>query len=282
MKNPSPIALLAAGRIRDSFLRKIPSLRERLGPVGSSSYRLASRISNLIGCGYPISGFEAFNNCPLILMSVPEAWLAQSVAQLLEAGIEWNGKTVLLCDAELGSEQLDKLSQAGASVGSLAPVPGGEDRLLVAEGDRKAVREARLLAEQPGVRVVAFDRGQKALYSAAVCFATSLALPLLTASVETMRACGMDPNDAQTIADRLFQKTLRSYLQGGRKAWEGPLPAQNRKVIRRHVQALFRISPLLASYYYENAVLVAQIFRQDPQWLRDLAVEAYAKAAATG
>ncbi|MBI3682680.1 MAG: DUF2520 domain-containing protein [Acidobacteria bacterium] len=263
-------------------MTRIPRLRDRLGPVRSSSYRLASRIANVLGAGQPVELVEALAGADLLLISMPARWLPGCVDELLEAPFVWTAKTILLCDRELDSLALDKLARAGATVGSLSPVDGFDERLYVVEGDRKAVRQARWLLEQPGVKVVAIDPGQKALYSAGICFATSMALPLLTASVETLRSSGLGQNDALAVADRLFQRTLRAYVKSGRKGWDGPLPSQDLSVIRGHVQALFRISPLLASYYYENAVQVTQILRQDPSWLRSLAGEIRARAARAG
>src|SRR5262249_11942798 len=135
------------------------------------------------------------------------------------------------------------------------------------------------LVAAPGVKVMTMDAGRKSLFSAGVNFATGLALPLLAASVETLRACGLDQNDSLAIVERLFQKTRRGYLKGGRKAWEGQLVVQDQEAIRRQVQSLMQLSPQLAEYFYENAMQVTQLFKQDPKWLNELAEHVYPKAA---
>lgn len=180
---------------------------------------------------------------------------------------------------EAGQRSIGKLANAGASTGSITPVPLFDEKLAVLEGNPKAVREGRKLMTSPGIRVLTMDAGAKSLFSAGAGFATSLALPLLAASVETLRASGIEQNDAVALTEKLFQKTLRAYLKSGRKGWEGPLPAQDTDTIRSQVQALFRKSPLLASYYYENALKVSEILRQDPAWIRQVAGEVYPKAA---
>lgn len=279
MKTVQAVGLLAAGKIRDSFLRGLPQLAEKLGPVRSSSLRLASRICGILGAGKPADSFGDFDQCQLVLISMPEAWLPAAVDELLEASVDWKTKTVLLCDAELESSAIQKLSFVGAATGSITPVDGFDDSLFVVEGDRKAVREARLLVERPEVRVVTIESGQKAQYVAGLSFATTLVLPLVTACVETLRASGLDPNISTLVAERLFIRSLRSYLKAGRKGWEGAVAEQDAEKVRRHVQALFRVNPLLASYYYENAHLVVQMMRQDPAWLTKLANELYPRAA---
>jgi hypothetical protein len=247
--------------------------------VRSSSFRLASRISNLLGAGHPVEGLEEISKCSVILIRMPEAWIEPVVDELADSIADWKSKTVLLCDRKLDSSVLHKLAFLGASTGSLAPLASAGDPVFVVEGHRRALREARLLVAEPGTRVVSMDRGRKALFGASVSFATSLALPLLAATVETMRACGIEQNDALFLAERLMQKTIRAYLKGGRKGWEGALPMQQKEELRSQLQALLRFNPLLASYFFENSVLVTQIFRQDPNWLRELEPPEYAQAA---
>lgn len=279
MNRSAPLALLAAGKIRDSFLTRLPRLEERLGPVRSSSYRLASRIANFLGAGYSVHCLEEFARSKIILISLPAVWLDPMVKELAAMDFDWKAKTVLLCEGQLDSEHLVPLAERGAATGSVVPVCAGDDSLFLGEGDRRALREARQLVEAPGVRLIAMDRGRKALFAAAASFATSLTLPMLAASVETMRASGVGQNEAQVLVERLFQRTMRAYLKGGRKGWEGPLPMQNKEAVRAQMEALFDLSPQLAAYFFENALMAAQLFRQDPKWLADLNRLKLARAA---
>jgi len=243
--------------------------------VCSTSYRLASRIANLLGAGVPQVGLDAFAGSSIILISMPERWIPSIIDQLLEQQFEWKRKTVLLCESGLDSRVLARLRYQGCATGSITPMPGFDEPMYILEGDRKALREARMVVESSGTRTINMDAGSKALFSAGVSFATALALPLLTASVETLRACGIEPADAVTIADRLFQRTVRTYVKSGRKGWEGSLPAQDVEATRSHLQALFQRNPILASYYYENALQVVQMFRKDPHWLSQLRSDVY-------
>ncbi|MCS7023248.1 MAG: DUF2520 domain-containing protein [Bryobacteraceae bacterium] len=279
MKTFQPVALLAAGKIRDSFLRNLPSIQQSLGPVRSSSLRLASRICGILGGGYPVDSYEDFDTCELILISVPEPWLTTVVEELLETSICWKNKTVVLCDEDLESDVLGKLAHLGARTASIALADRPESKLLIAEGDRRALRVVKLFTERSGFRLLTIDSGRKRHYRAGTAFATTLAMPLITACVETLRASGLEQNVATMIAGKLLARSMRSYSQAGRRSWEGPLVGRNLEVVRKHVLALFQLNPLLASYYYENSVLAVQLLRQDPQWLTKLAPEVYPRAA---
>ncbi len=270
MKKLEPVALLAAGKISDSFVRKLPQIEEWLGPVRSTSLRLASRISNLLDAGHPVEDFSEFADASVILVFMPGKWLSGALDEMCGANLCWSAKTVLLCDPVQDSSQLSKLASLGASTASITSVEGFDDRLIVAEGEKAAIRQAKRLMDRPGWKVVTIETGQKDLYLAGLTFATSLALPLITASVETLRAVGLHSNDAVQIAERLFQRTLRSYIKGGRKGWDGVFPAQDREAVEKELRALAHANPLLATYYLTSARLVVEMFRRDTEWLASL------------
>ena len=140
MNRVAPFALVAAGRIRDSFLTRVPRLAERLGPVRSSSFRLASRISNFLGAGYSVESLEAFERSRVILIAMPKPWLPVVVEQLAGTGFDWKSKSVLLCDSELDSSALEALARLGASTGSIVAVPPGTEPVYLVEGERRALR----------------------------------------------------------------------------------------------------------------------------------------------
>jgi predicted short-subunit dehydrogenase-like oxidoreductase (DUF2520 family) len=210
---------------------------------------------------------------------MPEPWLLPALDDLLEAPIRWKHKMVLLCGSQFDSGVLGKLAFVGASTASITPVPGLDGRVCVVEGDRRAANAARRLLDQPGVKVVTMNRGKKPLFEAGVTFATGLALPLLTASVESLRGCGMNSRDSLYVSERLFQQTLRAYSKAGRKGWEGPVSIEDKDTVRRQVKALFQFDPLLASYFFESAHHAVRLFRKDPAWIEELQSEIGSQAA---
>lgn len=271
MTRPPVYGLVAAGRITQSFLPRLPCLRERLGPVKSTSMRLASRIVNGLRAGHAAHSVEALARSKAVLVFVPDSRLAAAVEELTLLGHHWRGKAAILCGSQLDSRPLAPLARLGAAACSLNPIEGSGDRLFVAEGDRAAIRHARQLIGEPHGRLLTIHRDRKALYQAGLGFATSLFTPLIAAAVETLHAGGLPTHQAMTVAESQFQRSLRNYLKSGRRGWEGPLAGRDPESIRRQVEALFGASPLLAAYFYENAVIALRLFRKDPKWLVDLA-----------
>src|SRR5689334_14150914 len=106
MKKPKSVALIAAGNLADSPVSRLWGLPERLGPVKSVSYRLASRMANSLRAGHAAKDYAEVGDCELILISVPDEMLAATTAELASAGISWAGKAAVIASALLDSSEL--------------------------------------------------------------------------------------------------------------------------------------------------------------------------------
>src|SRR5271170_4138705 len=167
MKKAKSVALIGAGKLTDSSLSRFYWLSDRLGPVKSSSFRLASRIANQLRAGHPVKDYEEFRSSELILVCVPEPMLRPVLDDLASAPIDFNGKAVVLCSLWRDSSELHKLSARGAAVGSICLIPGFDDLRYLVEGDRLAVLRARRLVEHRDRRAVTIERSLKPFYLAA-------------------------------------------------------------------------------------------------------------------
>jgi predicted short-subunit dehydrogenase-like oxidoreductase (DUF2520 family) len=222
MKKPRSVGLIAAGDLAGSPLTRFWWLSERLGPVKSASYRVASRIANMLRAGHPVREYAELDTCRLILVSVPDEIVSKIVAEMAASEISWRGKAVLLCDTWLDSEELRELSMRGASVGSISPIPGFEDQRYLVEGDGLAVRESRRLVEHRDRRVIAIQCSLKPYYLAALTCTGTLLFALLRAAFESLQHAGVPPALSATLLERQLVRTLRSLVKGGRRAYPEP------------------------------------------------------------
>ncbi len=261
--------LFAGGAVSGSFLMRLPGLARRLGPVTAVSYRLASRIVNTLRAGRPVKDASALDPCRTILICVPENTLLQAVGMLAGADIEWAGKTLLLCESAATSRSLDCLRARGAAAASVAGIEGSAGHFLV-EGDTPAIRYARRLIADLGGKAVEFDTSRMAFYDAGRALATSMFTPLIAACVECLSTAGRNPASAARIAETLLQRTLRAYLQSGKKSWSGPLALGNGSEVRRQLAVLGENKPQLADYYRKAAVSALEYFERHPKLRGDL------------
>jgi hypothetical protein len=253
MKKAQSVGLIGTGRLTDSPLTRFWWLSERLGPVKSASYRVASRIANMLQAGHPVKDYAEFESCVLILVCVPEDDVSQVVSEMLSSGISWRGKAVVLCSTWLDSGALRDLSTHGASVGSISPIPGFDDQRYLAEGDALAIRESKRLVEYRDRRVVAIERPLKPYYLAALTCTHSLLFALLRVAFESLHHSGIPPGHSATLLERQITRTLRSFLKGGRRAYPEP------RELPRQLRALCAASPELGHYFEQSCRVASRL-----------------------
>lgn len=256
MKKVKRVALVAAGNLTDSPLVRFLRLSDQLGPVKSSSYRLASRISNLFRAGYPVKDYAPLDACRLVLVFVPDLQLPGILSELEASGIRWPGKAVVLCSAWDDSSRLAAFSARGASIGSLSPVPGFdgfEDFRYLVEGDKLAIYEIKRLVARRRQRIIAIERSLKPFYLAALICSGNLLMALLVAASESLRHAGLPSPVSATILEKQFGRALRSYLRSGRK--RNP-PSQE---LSRQLHVLSAADPALAHYIEQSYHLSSRL-----------------------
>jgi hypothetical protein len=253
MKKAQSVGLIGTGSLTDSPLTRFWFLRERLGPVKSASYRVASRIANMLQAGHPVKDYAEFEKCDLILVSVPDEDIAQVISEMLLAGISWREKAVVLCSTWLDSSNLAELAAAGAAVGTISPIPGFEEERYLVEGDPLAIRQCKRLVEYREPRVVSIERPLKPFYLAALTCTGGLLFALLHVASESLRYAEIPAKLSGTLLERQMTRTLRAYLKGGRRAYPEP------REIPKQLGALERVDPELSHYLEQSSRMASRL-----------------------
>ncbi len=253
MKKAQSVGLIGGGSLTDSPLTRFRWLSERLGPVKSASYRVASRIANMLQAGHPVKDYAEFEACDLILLCVPEETVSQVVSEMLSAPISWRGKAVVLCSACLDSGELRALSAIGAAVGSISPIPGFDDLRYLVEGDPLAIRQSKSLVESRERSAVAIERSLKPFFLAALTCTGPLLFALLLAASESLHRARIPPSLRAALLERQLTRTLRSFLKGGRRAYPPP------QELPRQLRALSTANPELAHYLDQSCRLASRL-----------------------
>jgi hypothetical protein len=253
MKKAKSVALIGAGKLTDSPLSRFYWLSDRLGPVKSSSFRLASRIANHLRAGHPVKDFEEFQSSELILVCVPDSILPLVLAELASAPIDFNGKAVVLSSFWLDSNELHQFSARGAAVGSICPIPGFDDLRYLVEGDRQAVLSSRRLVEHRDRRAISIERCLKPFFLAALTWTGSVFFSVLAAAAESLRIAGVTPAVSAGILEKQVGRTLRSFARAGRSSLPDP------QELSKQVCALAATDPHLAQYMEQSACLAKRL-----------------------
>ena len=217
MRAKFPVGLIGAGKFTDSPLFRTWTLRSSLGPVKSPTLRVASRIANILRAGHPVDDYREFEDCKLILISVPDKLAAKIIQEVVAQRLSWETKAVILCSQLLGASRLDALAAAGASVGSIAAIPGFDDRWFLLESDKPLEVRMRQILNPRSIRVTLVPPPLKPLYLAALACAGPLFLPLLIAASEALHRAGIPVTEASAILEKQIDRSMRSYFKAGRK-----------------------------------------------------------------
>jgi len=262
MKKAQSVGLIGTGSLTDTPLTRFWWLSERLGPVKSASYRVASRIANMLQAGRPVKDYAEFESCDLILVCVPEETVPRVVSEMASAGISWRGKAVVLCSTWLDSGELHQLAALGASVGSISPIPGfspsptsDAERYLV-EGDPLAIRQSKSLVEYRDRRAIAIERSLKPFYLAALTCTGTLLFALLHVASESLHRARIPPALSATLLERQLTRTLRSFLKGSRRAYPTP------RELPRQLRALSAANPELSHYLEQSCYLASHLMEK--------------------
>lgn len=256
MNKSKPVALIAAGKLTDSPLTRFRRLPDRLGPVKSPSFRLASRVANSLRAGHAVKDYADLNHCRLLLLNVPDDMAAAIVSELAASEIGWAGKAVVLCSSILDSVELAPLAALGAAVGSVGTISGMDDMWYLVEGDKLAIRESRYVVEHRGRRVVTIERGQKGCYLAALTCTSNLLFAVIFAASEALRHAGVGSALAASILEKQMSRTLRTYLKAGRKAYLEP------GELTRQLSCLAEADSAIGDYLSDSVRLAARLLEK--------------------
>ena len=221
MKRIHRIGLVTAGKITGLWLEKTPELKRNVGPVYSTSLRLASRASNtLLRTGFHTTDWEELRRCEAVLLFLPAKSLRPMVGEWVESGYDLRGLRLVLCDEELGLADFEDLRKLGALTAALSPLPHYEQPRFTGEGDMIALAPVIRLLEADGLKFTRLHPGGKERVSMAVEQLHEAALPMFARAVDAFRESGLTQEIAVGLAEKGLSHMLRLYARNGRRVFD--------------------------------------------------------------
>jgi predicted short-subunit dehydrogenase-like oxidoreductase (DUF2520 family) len=222
----------------------------------------------------------------LILITTPDDAIEEVARQLAACEIGRVGqRTVLHTSGALSSKVLSPLAKAGFHTGSVHPlVSVSEPRagakalrgaFYCLEGDREAMRMARLVVGDLGGNSFSIRPESKALYHAAAVMASGHVVALFDFAAEMLAACGVSRKNAQRILTPLLESAVNNLKQShAEKALTGTFARGDLATVRRHLAALSRKEFSQALEIYKllgrRSVQLAEKNKLNPQLLKQM------------
>jgi predicted short-subunit dehydrogenase-like oxidoreductase (DUF2520 family) len=234
-------------------------------------------------------GANQFDQLPpsdLILITTPDDAIEETARQLAacETG-QARRRTILHTSGALSSKVLSPLAKAGFHTGSLHPLVSVSEPLAGAnalrgafyclEGDREAMRLARLVVSDLGGNSFSIRPESKALYHAAAVMASGHVVALFDFAAEMLAACGVSQKNAKRILMPLLESTVNNLRQSDtEKALTGTFARGDLATVRRHLAALSRREFSQALEIYKllgrRSVQLSEKNGQAPQVLNEI------------
>jgi hypothetical protein len=209
--------IIGAGGIGKSLIGRLPAKAREIGPVAGVSFRVASRLANVLRAGYPVRTPDALGRVPVLLFHAPPDQMATMLAILESTHFSWRGKSLIFCDCEVDSATRARLRDRGVSTAVLRQF-GITGRVLL-EGEGAALKTARRMAKALRLKPVGITGGSSVLFDAAITLSTCALTPLIDRAAVILRAAGVRESEAPRLASALFEKTAREYARSGRQSW---------------------------------------------------------------
>ncbi|MBV9763001.1 MAG: hypothetical protein JO340_20740 [Acidobacteriaceae bacterium] len=238
--------LVAEGESRHSEILRLPRLDDYVGPVKSSSFGAARKLSNYLRAGYPITDYEELQAARVILLRIPDAAVPRIISELCSAGLVLSSYSFVLCESWLTTDALAPLRAAGANVATVISVPTEERKWFLMEGQQTAIRLLRAFIERNQARALEIRPGTKHLCFAAELLATALPMPLLIASQQALRETGLASHNLTAISEEMIREMFRGFLKGARMNWGGPLNDCAPALAEAHLEKLRLTNPEIA------------------------------------
>ncbi len=247
MRKRRPAGLLASGNAAANPLLRLLSASGALGPVASTSLRVASRIANALGAGTAVDDPAAFEGCRLILVHLPGEepggvkWLEQSQ-------VDWVRRAVLMVEGE-SAGPLRSLAERGAAIGVVAALPGIGERSFLLEGERAAAGEIRPLLHACGARLTLIPPGSKAPFDAALALSGGSVFALLSAADAALRSADLPRDMADRVLEKSVERAVRSWMKARGKGWSGYVEELDPDRVKRLSELLDGHDPRAAALF---------------------------------
>ena len=221
----NPYGLIGSGAVSRSFLFRLPNKARELGPIVSTSSRVASRIANSLRAGTAAKSVLELARVPVVLFCANPASAGELAEILRAANLNWCKRCIVCCDTEISLAPLRLQGAAVASVNEIG-IPG---RFAV-EGDPEAVKAARAIVRKLGGRSILLKSDAVELFHAGLTMGTALITPLIDRLAQVFRKAGVRDKTAMELASAMVEKTAKGFGHSGRQSWawhiQAPDPAK--------------------------------------------------------
>lgn len=219
--------------------------------------------------GTAAGDMEAFSECHVILVAVPDSALLPVVEQLAAVKSRLPKTVVLQTSRIHDSNDLQRLRRRGAAVGSLQPlyalrrpVPSLAGVYCAVEGDASATRMARKMIRSWDGEFHLVRADQKIHLGVASSMAADFLPGLLEMIVRQLSLAGFLKKRSLRAVSHILDSAFQEYARSGRRTRSGPLLRNETATVQRYIERLEELDPAMAEAYRTTARQTIEALRR--------------------
>jgi predicted short-subunit dehydrogenase-like oxidoreductase (DUF2520 family) len=261
------LGLIGVGKVGQTLARLLHARGYHFAAVWNRHLQPAHSLAALVDARVVASPLDVARQAELTLLTVSDDAVAPVADSLAAAVDDLSGRSVVHTSGALDSQVLAGLQARDAWVGSLHPaypfaeveaamrgLPGATFALEASHDPLE--RYLRQIVVDLDGQVIRIRPGEKALYHAALVFASNYGVTLYALAESMLRDLGAAPEAIHPALDGLLSGMLLNLRErGAGRALTGPLVRGDQQTITAHLHALKGYNPALYDLYRQLAVL---------------------------
>ena len=246
-KQKPEVAIIGTGRLGSALAVALAAKDYPVRALVARRLESARKAATLLDGTEPfaVKQIRLLPKADLFLISVPDDQIAGVSRDLSELRFD-RKPTALHTSGALSSEVLLPLAAQGWSVGSVHPlisVPDAKAPIRGAfwsvEGDKRAVRLAKMLVRDLGGTSFSIRTAEKPLYHAAAVMTSGNVTALFDVALEMLVECGLTRKTARQVLQPLLVSTVHNLqTKDPSDALTGTFSRGDLETVKRHLAAL--------------------------------------------
>jgi len=253
------IGFIGAGTTGTALSRLLSGKGYRIVAVSSRSLSSAEKLAGAVsGCRVFDSNQGEADTTELVFVTTPDDFIAPVVSQ-----IQWHpGQSVVHCSGAESTDILEPARKAGAIVGAFHPLQSFASvkrameniagSTFAIEAEEPLLSILKQIVATLGGNVIELKAGDKVAYHAAAVIACNYLVTLEKLAADLWQTFSIPPNLAIRALMPLVRGTLNNIETVGiPQCLTGPIARGDSGTVKKHLDALQKISPALLSTYKE-------------------------------
>ncbi|WP_026369448.1 Rossmann-like and DUF2520 domain-containing protein [Kallotenue papyrolyticum] len=251
------LAIIGLGRVGTVLGRALHAVGYRIVAVAGRDAQQAQALAAQWQAR-AVDNLTAARSADLTLLTIPDDALGPVVSDLAAAGAWHSAQAVVHTSGALPAAVLEPAQRRGAAIGSFHPLAAFASRTMAMPAGISVAIEAQAplrdtlwrMARAIGATPLPIEARDKPLYHAAAVIASNYTVTLAAIAAQLLQRLGATPEQSLDALLPLMRTTLDNLEQQGLPAaLTGPLVRGDLGTLERHLQALERVAPAIATFY---------------------------------